>query len=255
MLVSFIVPVLNERRSLPSTISIFKEIQAEDFEVIFVDGGSNDGSKELIRDNLSRSWLLIEQKGISGVYQAINQGLKHVQAEYVVVLSANDSLDLESFSKVTDSLNQSKGWDAVFAKVEMVNKNGRVMRSYDVPSRRFLAQFLAIFGWMAPHPGTFYRSEIIRSLGGYSESFKICGDFDLFWRFMQLHPRVTTLDAVVVRMSTGGLSNNPSNLRDVCVEKTRSLASKYGMVAYCTVPIGFVCRNLYHIVMSVFRSG
>lgn len=94
---SIITVVLNDRRRLYSTLESLKYQTSSDFEWVVVDGGSSDGSRDLITDTKS----VFESMGVGltsifeaddGLYDAMNKGVWAAQGQYVMLLNAGDIL-------------------------------------------------------------------------------------------------------------------------------------------------------------------
>ena len=101
-LISVITINFNERVGLERTFeSVFNQT-FQDFEYIVIDGGSNDGSKELIEENTEKIsyWISEPDKGI---YNAMNKGISVAKGDYLLFLNSGDILyknDVLSVSKI-----------------------------------------------------------------------------------------------------------------------------------------------------------
>ena len=88
-LISIITINFNDKIGLQRTFdSVFAQ-DFNDFEYIVIDGGSNDGSKELIEENTDKIsyWISEPDKGI---YNAMNKGIKVANGEYLLFLNSGD---------------------------------------------------------------------------------------------------------------------------------------------------------------------
>ena len=87
-LFSIITPVLNNKEGIIKTIDSLKIQELKDFEHIIVDGGSTDGTLEVIKNekNITK-WISEKDKGI---YDAINKGLKISKGKYINTINSGD---------------------------------------------------------------------------------------------------------------------------------------------------------------------
>lgn len=108
-LFSVIVPVLNEKDSLPKAIDALIHQSVEDFEVILVDGGSQDGSVELLREACRKyvDFFLIE--GVfHSPFDAMNRGMRSAEGEYILFLSAHDFITDETIEALSTLIENSE---------------------------------------------------------------------------------------------------------------------------------------------------
>ena len=102
MTLSIITINLNNIEGLSKTIDSVRSQSFTDYEWIVIDGGSTDGSKEMIENNINlfAYWVSEPDKGI---YNAINKGIAHASGEYIQILNSGDvffeSTTLESLFK------------------------------------------------------------------------------------------------------------------------------------------------------------
>ena len=85
---SIITPVLDNKDSLIKTINSIKKQKFKDFEFIVIDGGSNDGSVEILNnEKIVDKWLSEKDNGI---WDAVNKGIKISEGKYINTINAGD---------------------------------------------------------------------------------------------------------------------------------------------------------------------
>lgn len=158
----------NNKSGLEATLQSTLEMQKgfSDFEQIVVDGGSTDGSKEIIEKYAGRlSWSCSEKD--NGIYQAMNKGVSHARGEYLLFLNSGDVLKENSLSAVFDTCFIE---DIVYADM-YVRARGRESLSHQVDVKELTP------GWFLfntlPHQASFIRRALHNRLGGYDEKMKI----------------------------------------------------------------------------------
>jgi glycosyltransferase involved in cell wall biosynthesis len=207
MKVSIVTVCLNNVSTIEQTIkSVFMQ-KKSDIEYIVIDGGSTDGTIEIIdkyKDDIS--YFISEPD--RGIYAAMNKGIKAATGQILAFLNADDFYTDESVVSDIITFILDNSFDAAYADLDYVkaedpNKIVRCWKSGEYKKNAFRK------GWVPPHPTFFCRKEIFQKYGAYLDSFKIAADFELMLRFMERHNIKTGyLPKVIVRMRIGGKANN-----------------------------------------------
>ena len=115
MKISVVIPVFNELESLPELKSeLIRNLKAyKNWEVIFIDDGSSDGSTEWLADLAlgNKNFKLIQFYRNYGKSAALNEGFKSASGDYVITMDADLQDDPAEFGNLIESLQ--KGWDLV----------------------------------------------------------------------------------------------------------------------------------------------
>ncbi len=151
-----------------------------DIELIFVDGGSNDGTLSRIHA-LQRPYLLIENER-NGISAAMNAGIRAARGEVIAHLHSDDFyLRDDVLLTVARALRGGARW--LFGRT-MRCIDGRLLpEGFRAPrySRRRLLR-----GNFIPHPATFVTRELLREAGGFDTQLKYAMDYDLWLRLSQI---------------------------------------------------------------------
>jgi hypothetical protein len=96
--------------------------------------------------------------------------------------------------------------DIVYGNLDYINENGRVIRNWiSRPYKKGLVKK----AWMPAHPTFYCKKEVYDRLGGYNDSFKIGGDFELCLRFLEVNKVPSYyLNKKLIKMLVGGISNS-----------------------------------------------
>jgi glycosyltransferase involved in cell wall biosynthesis len=209
--ITVITAALNARDALQrSRASVLAQRQVQVQHVI-VDGGSTDGTRELLSEWQSDDQCVCVSEVDSGVYAAFNKGLKLAVGDCIGFLNAGDIYqDDYVLSDVVGAL-RDPNVDLVYGNVDITTRDRieQTVRRYrsDGFSREKL-----LFGFMPPHPSLYARANLYREVGPFSEAFRIAGDFEWATRaFLLRGVRSAYVDRIFVRMPSGGLSNNGLN--------------------------------------------
>jgi glycosyltransferase involved in cell wall biosynthesis len=206
--ITVITAALNARDALQrSRASVLAQRQVQVQHVI-VDGGSTDGTRELLSEWQSDDQCVCVSEVDSGVYAAFNKGLKLAVGDCIGFLNAGDIYqDDYVLSDVVGAL-RDPNVDLVYGNVDITTRDRieQTVRRYrsDGFSREKL-----LFGFMPPHPSLYARANLYREVGPFSEAFRIAGDFEWAIRaFLKCRVNSRYLERTFVRMPAGGLSNN-----------------------------------------------
>lgn len=167
MKLSIITVNLNNREGLKKTIDSVVAQTFRDFEWIVIDGGSTDGSRELIEQYADHFayWVSEPDKGI---YNAMNKGIKVAKGEYLQFLNSGDWLcDEKVLQKVFDS-----GPDEQIVYGDCLESDGSL---HVFPSS---LDALYFYRDMLNHQASFIRSSLLEE--GYDENYKYASDWLFF---------------------------------------------------------------------------
>ena len=206
MKISIITTVFNNREFIEDAIKSVLSQTYSDKELIIIDGGSTDGTLEVIdryRDNINK----LVSGPDKGMYDALNKGIQLAAGDIIGFLHSDDIFyDEKVIEKIADVFKKREV-DSVYADLVYVYKDNpaKVLRYWKAGKfdRNLLKQ-----GWMPPHSTFFVKKKIYDEYGGFNTSYKISGDYDLILRFLGKHKISNAyLPEVTVKMRTGGKSN------------------------------------------------
>ena len=230
MKVSLITACFNSAKTLRTAMDSVAEQCGVDVEYIVVDGGSTDGTVDIIKDfdsqltnsqthqltNFSFKWISERDKGM---YDAINKGIRMATGDIVGILNADDVLENdETLAHIAQAFGKQgtgngEQVEAVYADIRFVREDLRTtIRYYSAKRWR---PWMHDWGYMPPHPSVYIRRKTFTRLGGYRLGYKISADFELMVRyFCRNRIRCAYLPECVVKMRMGGAStkNWRSNL-------------------------------------------
>lgn len=203
MKVSVVTVSFNSASVIEGCIKSVISQRGVDLEYIVIDGGSTDGTVEILSNFKDHIRVLISEPD-RGVYDAMNKGLAQATGDIIGFLNSDDVYaDPDALASLVAALEAAKS-DCVFADIEFVDDKGKLSRIFT--GRSFHPNKFER-GVMVAHPSFYARTELVRSVGGFRATFKICGDFELMIKLLrQKGATWTYLPRTVVRMRLGGAS-------------------------------------------------
>lgn len=170
--ISIITVNLNNVEGLQRTMdSVFTQTWKE-FEYLVIDGGSTDGSKELIEENTGKVdyWISEPDKGI---YNAMNKGIKVSTGEYLLFLNSGD--ELFNNYVLEENIDAIHTEDLIYFDILLVFND--LTRIHHYPED---LKFTTFMEGAIGHPTTFIHRNLFQKIGFYDESLRIVADWKFF---------------------------------------------------------------------------
>lgn len=200
--VSIITTTYNDKENLKNIIAQVKKQDYANIEYIIVDGGSTDGTQEVIAEAAEYfgdrlKWISEKDKGI---YDAINKGIR---------LSTGDILGC--------CFDRYAGSDVISKMVAVMEKEGTdgvhgdlyYMEGDKVVRYWHQGQGKIRFGWMPGHPTLYLRKSVYDRYGLYKTDYRISADYEFMIRILKDdRVKLSYLPEVLIYMSHGGTSTN-----------------------------------------------
>jgi len=207
MKITVITVCYNSAKTIGKTLQSVREQSHENVEHIVIDGGSTDETLHLIKTIGTHVKKLVSEKD-SGIYDAMNKGIRLATGEVVVFLNADDFYKDPTVLARVAKVMEDERLDALYGDVEFFRptQQDAVARRYN--SGRFSAARLA-WGWMPAHPALFIRRFLFERYGCFRADYRIAGDFEFIARVFK-HPelRHRHLPGSMVCMQMGGVSTS-----------------------------------------------
>ncbi|MDW8849245.1 glycosyltransferase family 2 protein [Flavobacterium sp. MMLR14_040] len=212
----------NNLEGLKKTVQSILNQTWQEFEYIIIDGGSTDGSAAFIESKNDQIDYWISEKD-SGIYNAMNKGIKKASGEYLLFLNSGDHLFdnivLEKYNKLLVKK------DLIFFNLNFVKDKSSWINKYP----EFLNFSFFIVDTL-PHPSTFIKKDLFKTTD-YDENFKIISDWKFFMESIcQDNCSYIWIDETLTTFYTDGLSSEPQNKK--IIFKERHLVLKPKLLIY-----------------------
>ena len=229
MILSIITITKNDKLGLQKTLeSVASQILwGHDIQHVIVDGGSLDGSVELIREYAERkSYVEWISEPDNGIYNAMNKGILMAVGEYCLFLNGGDYLhDNYVLQKV---MNISMSADIVCGNA-IFEASKYVQREIVIPPDNLKASDLLLH--YLPHQAAFIRRDLFTQMHLYDESYKIISDWLFFAEaIIKKECSYQHISIVVAHCESEGMSNNPKFRTQVMEEHQRGESTLFPLL-------------------------
>ena len=218
---SVITPTYNVAGEIACTLDSLVDNKVNILELVIVDGGSTDGTLEIVGRYKDKLNIKIISEPDDGIYDAMNKGILKAQGTIINFLAAGDFWNSDASSKVIEIFSEGKT-DILAGSTSIYSaKNDGIkdfFRSKDL---------LSIGNPSVKHAGIFYVKDLHNKYGLYDLSFKVSADYELMSRFLNAGARVTNVDYFLTNIKEFGFSGLIGNLHIKKLEHIR-IQHKYG---------------------------
>lgn len=187
MLVSIITPSFNQARYLEETMLSVLEQDHPRIEYIVIDGGSTDGSQEIIQRYAHRLAYWVSEKD-RGQTDALNKGFAQAHGDILAWLNSDDTLEPGAVSAAVRALDEHPEAAAVYGEANFIDGQSRVIGRFPAAQtdyRKLRQGYVHV-----PQQATFFRMAHWRQVGPLDPSFYFAMDYDLWVRLARLGPLV-----------------------------------------------------------------
>ena len=259
MKLSIITVCLNSEKNILKTIKSVINQDYNNFEYIFVDGKSTDKTIKIIQSFKDSRIKLISEKD-SGIYDAINKGIRVSNGDIVYVLHSDDYFIHNNVLKETvDIFNKNSKINIITSDVKIVDSknHNRVIR---YSSAKNFKKWKLYFGFFPPHPGMFIKRDAYKDIGLYEIIYKLAGDFDWVSRaFAKNKFNNLYVSKVFVHQQAGGLSNMKlstsfKSTKEINMILKKNFNFSFILFLYIRLPIKFFNQIYYKIRYILFND-
>ena len=215
MKISIITVCYNSAATIERAMASVFSQDYPDVEYVVIDGGSTDGTVDIIKKYRDRIMYFVSEKD-GGIYDAMNKGIAAATGDVVGILNSDD---LYADSGVLSAATAAFAGDGGDPPVDAAYGNIAYFRK-ESPSKFFRHWKAGTFsrakmrnGWMPPHPAFFVRREWYQQHGNFRLDFGTAADYELLLRFMLAGIRMKYLDRTLVYMQAGGASGKSFGAR------------------------------------------
>ncbi len=176
-LLSIITPSYNQGQYIESTINSVLNQNYLNIEYIVVDGGSTDGTLEILKRYEDRlKWISEKDKGPE---DAINKGFSMAHGDLFAWIASDDEYLPDTFCTIINYFIQHPDVDMVYGKSRYIDSSGADL--FDYPTEEFNKKALAVYNIIC-QPSVFFTRRAFYDAGELALDLKIVSDYDLWIR-------------------------------------------------------------------------
>ena len=208
----------NNFEGLKKTVESVISQTYTDFQYIVIDGNSNDGSAEFLKTVKRDDYNYISEPD-SGIYNAMNKGIKIAKGKYLLFLNSGDFLENDN---VLHTINHHLDGDYSILAGNIVfdEDSGRRLREH--PEK---ISFSYLVGNAISHPSTFIKRNLFLEYGNYDERFKIVSDWAFFLKVLGVNNEsFCKISETITIFDTKGISSKNESLAMVNIEREKVLS-------------------------------
>lgn len=232
-LFSIITVSYNSVFTIEQTILSVINQDFEDYEYIIIDGGSTDGTMEIIRKYQDKITLWVSEPD-KGIYDAMNKGIRLAQGTLISLLNSDDWYDKNTLICVAQYYKLNPNIDILHGLLRFIDVNGMpdsIVGHYN--------SFLNI--GMIEHPTCFIKKKLYNSVGPFDLNYKSASDYDWMLRAKKADAKFLLIPEILTNFRRGGMSDSfIGAYEDLLIKKKFGLINKL-----------FFC---YHLCLVIFRK-
>ena len=200
--VSIITTTYNDSVALRKTIEQIKAQDYPNIEYIIVDGASKDDTMDVImeaKEYFGDRLVWMSEKD-SGIYDAINKGLKLATGDYIG-LCFDQFAGPDVISKMVATM-EKEGADGVHGDLNYMDGE-KIVRKWRQGQGNIRT------GWMPGHPTLYLKKEVYETYGLYKTDYRISADYEFMIRILKDNKvKLSYIPEVLIKMAHGGTSTN-----------------------------------------------
>ena len=208
--VSIITVVYNGIAHLEQTIQSIINQSYQNIEYIIIDGGSTDGTLELLQKYDEKIAYWVSEKD-NGIYDAMNKGIAKATGEIVGLINADDWYETNTLELVVNAFEKQEV-DVIHGSMEIISADGS---SFTKKVKHDLSTLKK--GMLLNHPTVFVKKSFYEKYGVFNTSYKIVADWEMIFRWWLSGAKFIGIEETLANFRMGGVSS--LHLKKSLVEK------------------------------------
>lgn len=241
--ISIVTPSYNQAQFLERTILSVLNQNYPNLEYIIIDGGSTDGSVEIIKkyENYLAYWICEKDKGQA---DAINKGFKKSTGEILAWLNSDDTYLPDALQSVADFFKQHPNTDMLYGRCYMMDQDDEIFQEAKAMPFNLLDYIYGLF--TIPQQTTFWRKDIFFKAGMLNTENHTCMDGELWINFAKNKANITFVNRFLAnfRLHYESISGSGRYNNQYQQDKMRI---QYDVLGYLPNPVGKILRRVWFI--------
>ncbi|MCM1324669.1 MAG: glycosyltransferase [Acetobacter sp.] len=202
MKLSIITICYNIKDEIERTCKSIVSQTNQNFEWIVVDGGSTDGTVDILNKYKDKMTVFISEPD-KGIYNAMNKGIKHAKGEYLNFMNGGDSFAASDVVEKFLDFEATSAADVIYGNMNYIKneKDEKILKYDQIIDPYFF------YNNTLNHQSTFIKRELFDKYGLYNEEYKIAADWEKFVVYTKKRCRFEYMENVVANFYEGGISS------------------------------------------------
>ena len=239
-LVSIITPSFNQAKYIGRTLESIRTQDYPNIEHVVIDGGSTDGTIEILKRQTFAVWISEPDRGQS---HALNKGIARAKGDIIGWLNSDDMYTPGAVSRAVGTLQSEPQAPFVYGAWDIVDDTDRILEHR--PARRSeVAKLINPSAGILPsqkigQPTMFMRADAVRIAGGIDDRLHMCMDYDLMVRLSRLGAPALVSDTQALFRVTG--ESKTSFMPPAMWAESFAVIARYGDA-----------RRAHHVLLPLF---
>lgn len=203
----------NDRKE--SFIKALASVQNQTYkniEHIIIDGASQDGTSELIKEYSDKGWIKYISEPDAGLYDAMNKSALMAQGKYIIFLNSDDYFSgIEGIEKSVEALESNQA-DFSYTDCKIIQEDGITIADWHWQTKPRL--FLVYTHMPFCHQTLMVKTELFKKLGMFNLKYKSAADYDFVLRLVLNKAKSVYVPYELVTFQLGGFSMNTRTSAD-----------------------------------------
>ena len=181
--ISVVTPSFNQAQFLERTILSVLNQNYPNLEYIIIDGGSTDGTVEIIKKYKKYLTYWISEKD-NGQTDALNKGFIKSTGKILAYINSDDTYVPNAFLKIVEAFKRNPDVNLIFGNMNYIDAFDNLIG--ECRFTKFDFATLIFEGGNLHQPGSFWTRNIYDEVGGFNSKYRFCMDFDFFCRVAEI---------------------------------------------------------------------
>jgi len=223
MKLSVVTIVYNDFRHIEKTILSVLEQSYSNIEYIIIDGGSNDGTVDLIKKHSNNITFWLTEPD-NGLYDAMNKGIENANGDYICFLNSGD-LFFDNNTVENIFLNNDSRVDVFYGETVIIDNDNNIKGKRRLSAPKELSWKSFKKGMLVSHQAFIPSMNLVEK---YNLNYKFSSDFDWCIRIMKKAKNIKNTNSTIIRYLDGGLTKK--RLLSSLKERFSIMSKYYGFL-------------------------
>ena len=200
-LISVVMSVFNDNKFLSHSIKSIVNQSYKNFELIIVNDGSSDNSRNIVLDwkKADRRIVFIDRMENRGLPYSLNEGIAMARGEYIARMDSDDIAVKDRLKKQLRFLEENSDIDILGGQVSYIDSNGAEFQSAKMPLSFKDIKSISKFACPVAHPTYMVKKKVYSLLEGYREEFVYAQDYDFILRAIDNKFKIANMPDILLQ--------------------------------------------------------